>query len=248
LNIRGIDCSAKYRNHGQLISIDIRDSEELATEKISINYECTKNLLRNIEDQDIKIHNGSWLEKTCEEFLSKEEKIDYIENDLNVLDNIEDSGEEMIEHNQIELEILEQNTDKENLDEGLILENYEEIINIAIFPFFEAVDAEDPYEIFKKTGIELIRESNNQMSDFRQIMWDWKHEINRRWLETQNSYEKIVLISANQCLIDMNKELDEIGKFPISISEKREHGRRAKSVQKELYKRRYKWANRAIMS
>ncbi len=266
LNIRGIDCSAKYRNHGQLISIDIRDSEELATEKISINYECTKNLLRNIEDQDIKIHNGSWLEKTCEEFLSKEEKIDYIENDLNVLDNIEDSGEEMIEHNQIELEILEQNTDKENLDEGLILENYEEIINIeielsnndedednedvivSIFPFYEAVDAEDPYEIFKKTGIELIRESNNQMSDFRQIMWDWKHEINRRWLETQNSYEKIVLISANQCLIDMNKELDEIGKFPISISEKREHGRRAKSVQKELYKRRYKWANRAIMS
>ena len=117
-----------------------------------------------------------------------------------------------------------------------------------MLPFDEALNVQDPYEIFNKIGNDFIQGSENQISDFRQMMWVWKDEIDRRWIQTESSNEKIILISAHQYLIDKNKELDKIGKIPISNSEKKEHGRRAKSIQKELFKRKYKWVNRAIMS
>ena len=275
LEIRGRGCVSTFQKRGVIDKgINILDVDKLVSTKISINYESTKKLLRETNTNKIHFHKGSWLERTFDDFIkdieenndndvnSKHESYDYKE----VIEEIQEEHLDYDEeHDQtapvkVEETVVTENSDVElSLDDSEIVEIIEvvipkddESINEEIievnFPFDEALNVIDPYEIFNKIGNNFIQESENQISDFRQMMWSWKDEINRRWIQTDSSNEKIILISAHQYLIDKNKELDKIGKFPISYSEKKEHGRRAKSIQKELFNRKYQWANRAIMS
>lgn len=273
LNIRGRSCSAIFQNKGKLDSLmQLKDVEKLASTKISINYESAKNLLRQTNTHQIHFYKYSWSEKIFDDFIkdieedndndvnSKNES--YVNKDLTEevqIDYAEDEHDQTV-HVRVEETVVTENSDVElKLDDNELVEIIEvEIFNDDVgsdkeiievnFPFDEAINVEDPYEIFEKIGDDFIQDSGNEMSDFRKMMWRWKDEIDRRWIKTEHSNEKIILIAANQYLIDKNKKLDKIGKFQISSSEKREHGRRAKSVMKDLFDRKYVWANRAIMS
>lgn len=267
LTIRGRSCRSIFHEREKIDSeINILDVDKLASTKISINYESAKNLLRQTNTNEMHLYKGSWLEQILDNFIE-----DIEENNDNDVNSKHESynHKEVIEEVQIESldyeEEHEETVVAENSDEELSSDDSEvvEIIEVEIskddvsinediigvnLPFDEALNVVDPYEIFNEIGNNFIQESENQISDFRQMMWNWKDEIDKKWIQTDSLNERIILISANQYLIDKNKQLDKIGKFPISNSEKKEHGRRAKSIQNELFQRKYKWVNRAIMS
>lgn len=269
LNIRGVDHSKKIRNHSKIRrQFDLIDMNLLAAKKISLNYEATKIMLRNTREIDKLISNKSWLENISgllhssfnhEDLAEKKEikKFDLdIENDEVNLDgkhiekekNENVSSETVYEEIESEVEQLEVNEIPEIFElVPLDDENIKDSIKVK-FPFEESLNVEDPIVIFRNNGEQHLELVENILSEFSQMMWDWKDEIDKRWFSSEKLEEKIALIAAFQYLIDKNKELDKLGRYKPSLSEMKEHGRRARTVQKELIERSFAWANRAIMA